>query len=202
MLFPITGAAMNEEDFSMHLRDALPELGRIARRLEMVLINAPDLLQETCLRAWNARHQYEADQPIRAWLRAIMRNVVNERVRGIAGAAELKAFSIEASLERYEENLRSGSQQTPGDRSVVTATTIEASQENHIALFQAIDRINHLSPKQQAAMQTVVLQEMDYPEASEKLGVTIAQLKNSLSDARQAMREDRKVIGRPNRRSK
>jgi DNA-directed RNA polymerase specialized sigma24 family protein len=40
------------------------------------------------------------------------------------------------------------------------------------------------------------VQDLDYPEASEKLGITVAQLKNRISDARKAIREDRQVNGR------
>ena len=178
---------MNEHDFNMQLRDAMPKMKVIARRWGS-LFDVQDLLQETYYQACRSRDAYENTGSMVPWLTVIMRNIALMRLRSKAPAS----VSIDESIARLDEE----ETRTALDQEVERATMVMPQQENHAALFQAISRIGQLSPRQQAVMNAVVLHDMDYPEAGEKLGFSTVQLRNQLSDARKAMREGRAVVGR------
>src|SRR4030095_15647675 len=58
-------------------RTAMPHVSallRVARRLSRDRASAEDLVQETMLRAWRARHQFREGTNARAWLFRIMFN--------------------------------------------------------------------------------------------------------------------------------
>jgi len=61
--------------FRAELVSLLDDLRRFARRLVGASPVADDLVQETCRRALEARHQFNADSELRAWLFRILRNI-------------------------------------------------------------------------------------------------------------------------------
>jgi RNA polymerase sigma-70 factor (ECF subfamily) len=65
------GAAL----FRAELVSLLGDLRRFARRLAGRSAQADDLVQETCRRALEARHQFNAQSELRAWLFRILRNL-------------------------------------------------------------------------------------------------------------------------------
>jgi RNA polymerase sigma factor (sigma-70 family) len=179
---------MDAHDFEVALCDAMPELTRFAGRYK---VDTQDILQEICFRALRSQHTFEQSKgEMVGWLKTILKNIVFERTRNNAGAVSV---SIEESVERLEDD----NAHIQGiDKDVLQATAIPASQEHRVSLTEVVAKIAKLSSRQQNAMHALVFEEMDYPEASEKLGVTVPQLRNTMSDARKALREDRSVIGR------
>lgn len=69
---PVDGGAAL---FRAELVSLLDDLRRFARRLTAGSCLAEDLVQETCRRALEARHQFHADSELRAWLFRILRNI-------------------------------------------------------------------------------------------------------------------------------
>jgi len=61
--------------FRTELVALLEDLRRFARRLTGSSPAADDLVQETCRRALEARHQFNAESELRAWLFRILRNI-------------------------------------------------------------------------------------------------------------------------------
>jgi len=61
--------------FRAELVSVLGDLRRFARRLAGASPLADDLVQETCRRALERRHQFNADSELRAWMFRILRNV-------------------------------------------------------------------------------------------------------------------------------
>jgi len=75
---PADGAAAL---FRAELVSLLDDLRRFARRLTAGSCLAEDLVQETCRRALEARHQFHADSELRAWLFRILRNIHIDLIR-------------------------------------------------------------------------------------------------------------------------
>jgi len=61
--------------FRADLVAVLADLRRFARRLAGASALADDLVQETCRRALECRHQFNADSELRAWMFRILRNL-------------------------------------------------------------------------------------------------------------------------------
>jgi len=61
--------------FRAELVSVLADLRRFARRLAGASALADDLVQETCRRALECRHQFNADSELRAWMFRILRNI-------------------------------------------------------------------------------------------------------------------------------
>lgn len=82
LLRGIAGDALAYRDFlaalAVHLRGFLRR--RLAQRPEEV----EDLLQEVLLAVHNARHTYQAGQPLTAWVQAIARYKLADHFRGFA----------------------------------------------------------------------------------------------------------------------
>lgn len=61
--------------FSEQLEALLPDLRAYARLLCKDAVRADDLVQNTCLKAWQKRADYDAEKgPLRGWLFRILRN--------------------------------------------------------------------------------------------------------------------------------
>ncbi len=69
------GRGTAAEPFQTELVSLLEDLRRFARRLAGSSPAAEDLVQETCRRALEARHQFNAESELRAWLFRILRNI-------------------------------------------------------------------------------------------------------------------------------
>lgn len=69
------GAEASAAPFRAELVSLLGDLRRFARRVAGGSPLADDLVQETCRRALEARHQFNADSELRAWTFRILRNL-------------------------------------------------------------------------------------------------------------------------------
>jgi RNA polymerase sigma-70 factor (ECF subfamily) len=68
-------------DFRVEIVGLLPVLERYARRALCGSADVPDLVQETCRRALEARSRFIAGSNLRAWTICILRNLICDRVR-------------------------------------------------------------------------------------------------------------------------
>lgn len=67
--------------FAILLKKALPEMRAFARALCRDDTLADDMVQDACLKAWDARSSYSVDRPIKPWLFRILRNEYLQRRR-------------------------------------------------------------------------------------------------------------------------
>lgn len=74
-----------EEEALVHL----DELYRVARRLTASAAEAEDLVQETCLRAWQSFHRFERGTNCRAWLYTILFRTLGARRRELRRELEM-----------------------------------------------------------------------------------------------------------------
>jgi RNA polymerase sigma-70 factor (ECF subfamily) len=69
------------EAFEAMIRPHLPALMRLARRLAREVEDADDLVQETCLKAYRALHQFQPGSDSKAWLVTILMNTYRDWAR-------------------------------------------------------------------------------------------------------------------------
>jgi RNA polymerase sigma-70 factor (ECF subfamily) len=160
---------------------ALPHLDAVytaALRLARNPDDAEDLLQETILRAYRFFHQFTEGTNCRAWLLTILYNNFRNAYR--RGAREQVAASNEEFDREIETNsLRSDQarfnpEELIGNRMI--GHRIEAALETIPADFRE-------------ALLLVDVQELNYQEVAEVLGVPLGTIKSRVSRARALLRE-------------
>lgn len=81
-------------DFLQEMTALLPTLRAFARSLCADAAWADDLVQDTMLKAWNSREQYQPDSNMRAWLLTILRNSFYSELRH-------RKFEVEDPNDHY-----------------------------------------------------------------------------------------------------
>jgi RNA polymerase sigma factor (sigma-70 family) len=143
------------------------ELQRHCARLTNSHADAEDALQETLLRAWRSRRSRSSDSP-RGWLYRIATNACHDvRNRRVMTTALEDAPAVAAPVE-----------QCP-DATVLARETLE------LALLTAIQ---HLSPRQRAAL--IMRDVLDWPadEVAAALCTTVPAVNSTLQRARRNLR--------------
>lgn len=154
-----------DEPFGTDLTKATPALQRRALSLTRNAADAGDLVQDTLLKAWRARRQFEPGTQLQAWLMCIMRNTHLSNLRGLKR-------EVTSGLTDY-----AGSQIAP------------ASQEWALTAKAVIAALDELPPDQGAAVIHVGLMGETYDEAAARFGCVQGTMKSRVSRARQQLRE-------------
>jgi RNA polymerase sigma factor (sigma-70 family) len=89
-------APLDRTTFDEMLVDMLPQLRMIARRLAAESTEASDLVQETCRRAIEARHQFRRGTNALAWLSRILRNIFYDNRRHDRPEISIETLALEA----------------------------------------------------------------------------------------------------------
>lgn len=85
--------------FSEKLEALLPELRAYARLLCKDAVRADDLVQNTCLKAWQKRADFDPDKgPLRAWLFRILRNDFYQQRRSDSRSETCETETLENQL--------------------------------------------------------------------------------------------------------
>ena len=96
---------MNGDAFEEETLRFLPDVRRFAGALARDPADADDLVQETYLRAYKARHTFKPDAGTRQWLFTICRNAFlrgKERERWTAASLDDPAAEADRSIELHE----------------------------------------------------------------------------------------------------
>jgi RNA polymerase sigma-70 factor, ECF subfamily len=145
----------------------LPRLRRYARYLRGEPDYAEDLVQECLLRAMEKIDTWQPGTNLRAWLFVILRNCHINEIR-----REQRMVSID------EEFPASG-----------LTLIVPGSQENHVALAEVRNAHLSLSEEHRDVLRLVVIEGLQYKEASAILDVPMGTVRSRLSRARQALRQ-------------
>lgn len=151
--------------FTRAVTAEIPRLRRFARGL----VRAPereaseDLVQETLLRAMQARGQFAPGSNLRAWLFTILRHA------RLAGARRHSRSPL----------VSPGSMPEPG---------ISGGQEERQAMHELAAQFDNLPRVQRQALWLVVVEGLDYAEAASVLRVPPGTLRSRLSRARETLR--------------
>ena len=152
--------------------DVLPlknELYRLALRITLNREEAEDIVQETLIKVWNKRNDWENIDNIEAYCLTICRNFALDALKKIGNQLE----SIDdAGIDSPDKS------STPYEQMM---------QKDRITLVRQI--INSLPEKQRCCMQLRDIEGKPYKEITAILGITEEQVKVNIFRARQAIKQ-------------
>ena len=154
--------------------DVLPlkiELYRLALRITLNPAEAEDIVQETMIKVWNKREQWNDIESIEAFCLTICRNISLDKMR---------------KMENQNQSLEEGEHDTP-DTSYASNPEEQAMQQDKLALIRRL--INSLPEKQRSAMQLRDFEGKSYKEIAKVMGISEEQVKVNIFRARQAIRQ-------------
>ena len=153
--------------------DILPlknELYRMALRITMNAADAEDVVQETMMKVWNRRDQWNQIESIEAFCLTICRNLSLDKVRRMDNQTQ----SLDAAYD-------------PKDQGVASNPEEQAIQSDHVRLVRQM--INLLPEKQRSCMQLRDMEGKSYKDIATVLDITEEQVKVNIFRARQTIRE-------------
>lgn len=153
--------------------DVLPlknELFRLALRITLNHAEAEDVVQETMIKVWNRRDQWDEIESIEAFCLTICRNIAIDKMK--------KAENQNQSLEEEHD---------APDRSYASNPEEQAVQRDRIELIRRL--INNLPEKQRSAMQLRDLEGKSYKEIAEIMAISEEQVKINIYRARQTIKQ-------------
>ena len=152
--------------------DRLPlknELFRLALRITLNRVEAEDIVQDTLIKVWDRRFEWESIDSIEAFSLTVCRNLSLDRLR--------KKENSNDSLEdvNIAEPVASSN---PQDRMI---------QEDRVSLVRQI--IDSLPEKQRSCMQLRDFEGKSYKEIAQVLDITEEQVKVNIFRARQMVKQ-------------
>ena len=153
--------------------DILPlknDLYRMALRITMNAAEAEDVVQETMMKVWNSRDQWEQIESIEAFCLTICRNLSLDKVRRMDNQTQ----SLDAAYD-------------PKDLDVSSNPEEQAIQSDRIRLVRQM--ISQLPEKQRSCMQLRDMEGKSYKDIATILDITEEQVKVNIFRARQTIRE-------------
>ena len=153
--------------------DVLPlknELFRLALRITLNRAEAEDVVQETMMKVWNRRADWDKIDSIEAFCLTVCRNLSLDKMRHMDNQVETLEQSPETADSSYASN--------PEEQAV---------QRDRIALVRRL--IDQLPEKQRCVMQLRDMEGKSYRDIAEVLGISEQQVKVNIFRARQSVRE-------------
>ena len=153
--------------------DILPlknELFRMALRMTQNPADAEDVVQETMMKVWSRREQWNQIESIEAFCLTICRNVALDKMRRM----DHQEQSLDATIDA-------------ADRSHFSNPEEQAIQRDRVRMVRQL--IAQLPEKQRSCMQLRDIEGKSYKEIAEVLGITEQQVKINIFRARQTIKE-------------
>ena len=153
--------------------DILPlknELFRMALRMTQNPADAEDVVQETMMKVWSRREQWNQIESIEAFCLTICRNVALDKMRRM----DHQEQSLDATIDA-------------ADRSHFSNPEEQAIQRDRVRMVRQL--IAQLPGKQRSCMQLRDIEGKSYKEIAEVLGITEQQVKINIFRARQTIKE-------------
>jgi RNA polymerase sigma-70 factor, ECF subfamily len=188
---PGPGVTATSTEFHARLEPFRGEVVAYCYRMLGSVHDAEDLVQDTYLRAWRARDQYDEERAsVRTWLYRIATNVcltaLTERGRrplpsGLVAPREaLAPFAVDAEITWLQ----------PLPDASIAATDPAATAVDRSSLRLAfVAAVQHLSPRQRGALILREVLSFSAAESAEILGISVAAVNSSLQRARARMKE-------------
>ena len=154
--------------------DVLPlknELYRLALRITLNPAEAEDIVQETMIKVWNRREQWDNIESIEAFCLTICRNISLDKIR---------------KMENQNQSLSEGEHDAP-DQSYSSNPEEQAMQQDRMQLIRQL--INQLPEKQRSVMQLRDFEGKSYKEIAKVMGISEEQVKVNIFRARQTIRQ-------------
>ena len=164
--------ALPDAAFAAELVGQTASLAAYARRLTGQYADADDLLQDTMLRCWTARHRFEAGTSLGAWARTIMRNsFLSARKR-----ARFQADLPEDALDRL--------------------FGVAESQSRAVELGEVQRAIGELTPEHREAV-LLAGEGVSIEEAAARLAIPVGTVKSRVARGRDRLRRIAEDGARP-----
>lgn len=154
--------------------DILPlknELYRLALRITLDHAEAEDVVQETMIKVWNRREQWDQLESIEAFCLSICRNLAIDKTR---------------RMGRQSESLDEEAHQAADD-SYISNPEEHTMHEDRLQLIRQL--IDCLPEKQRTVMQLRETEGKSYKDIAEVMNITEEQVKISLFRARQTIKQ-------------
>ncbi|WP_255602573.1 RNA polymerase sigma factor [Glacieibacterium megasporae] len=153
-----------DDDFGVALAKQVSSLSNYGRRLTGGGADADDLLQDTMLRCWSARHSFRPDSNLGAWARTVMRNSF------LSGRRRAR-FQVELPEEAFDRLL-----------------SVAENQSNVVALRDAEWALNKLTIGQREAV-LLASQGVKIEDAAAQLAITSGTFKSRVWRGRLRLRQ-------------
>lgn len=153
------------EGLKTELAASIPDLRAFARTLSGSVSIADDLVQDTLLKAWAARDNYEQGTNLKAWLFTILRN------------------------HFYSEMRKSGREVEDPDGIIVGSQTTPAEQDGKMLLQELRYALAVLPKEQMEALILIGASGFSHEEAAEIMGCAVGTVKSRVSRARTTLME-------------
>jgi RNA polymerase sigma-70 factor (ECF subfamily) len=153
--------------------DILPlknELYRLALRITMNTAEAEDVVQETMMKVWSRREQWDQIESMEAFCLTICRNLALDKLRRM----DNQTMPLDTSID-------------PKDQRVGANPEEQAVQSDRIQLVRQL--ISQLPEKQRSCMQLRDLEGKSYKDIATILSITEDQVKINIFRARQTIKE-------------
>ena len=153
--------------------DILPlknELYRLALRITLNPAEAEDVVQETMMKVWNRRDEWERLESIEAFCLTICRNLSLDKLRRMDNQAQTLDATIDPSDSRVASN--------PEEQTV---------QRDHVQLVRQL--IDQLPEKQRSVMQLRDIEGKSYRDIATILQISEEQVKINIFRARKTIKE-------------
>ncbi len=154
---------LSDEEFKGLLTTLIPHLRAFGRNLCGNADFADDLVQDTMLKAWKSRHQFQPGTSMKSWAFVILRNSFLSQMRRNKFHGE------------YDELV--------ADRILVT----QEQQSDHLHLGDLQRGLMELPLDQREALILIGAGGLSYEEASEICGCALGTMKSRVSRARTAL---------------
>jgi RNA polymerase sigma-70 factor (ECF subfamily) len=175
-------------DFDRHR----PALTGLCYRMLGSLTDAEDAVQETLLRAWKARESFDGRAQLATWLHRIATNVCLDALR--SRAVRWRPFDVRPVGNTHEEL-----QQRPAEYWVEPIPDLAVIPDDADLHEQAVLResirlafiaaLQHLPPRQRAALILTQVLNWSASEVAESLDMTVAAVNSALQRARATLAE-------------
>ncbi len=164
------------EAFESVAKPHLPLLWRCARRLVRTGHEAEDLVQETCLKAFRARRQFQPGTDARAWLVTILLNTARDWARKTLRQPE--TLGLDELTTLYQQD---------------TTAPARAATPEHAAGQAEVGRLvqlalDDLSPEFRMTVLLADVEEFTYKEIADIMGCPIGTVMSRLHRARHLLR--------------
>ena len=147
------------------------ELFRLALRITLNRAEAEDVVQETMMKVWSRREQWEQLESIEGFCLTICRNLSLDKIRRMDNQT--------GSLEPGDD---------PADRSYGANPEQQAEQKDRVAIVRKL--INQLPEKQRTAMQLRDIEGKSYKEIANIMDISEEQVKINIFRARQTIKKE------------
>ena len=178
-------------DLEARLEQHRRELTGYCYRMLGSPFEAEDAVQETMLRAWRGLDRFEGRSALRSWLYRIATNVCMDALGG--RARRERPIDLGPAQEPIEANLNTLPEATwiePVPMGLVAADDpAEVAQERETLRLAFVAALQHLPPRQRAALVLCEVLRWRASEAAELLETSVASINSALQRARATLEE-------------